>query len=186
MTISIVAPVSPQDAQGFVLSVGLTEEEAQRMGTSLERIAHALQTQLAAMLPAAQSRVAYLPPPGARPSRPAATRRQSEPGLILDLERGSARINGRDISLSQREYELLSALVRAGRQALTRGEIYESVWDQAASGSNERVVDVTVRRLRARLRSYGQVIRTVRGVGYRFDPLPGVRIRRAENLANVG
>lgn len=185
MTISIAAPVSPQDAQGFVLSVGFTEEEAQRLGTSLERIAHALQTQLSAMLPAAQSRVAYLPPPGTRPTRPAATtRRAAEPGLLLDLERGSARINGRDISLSQREYELLTALVGAGRRPLTRGELYEIVWDGAGTAGNERVVDVTVRRLRSRLRSYGQIIRTVRGVGYRFDPLPGVRIRR--ELATAG
>lgn len=101
---------------------------------------------------------------------------------MLDLVRGSARIDGRDISLSQREYGLLAALVNARETPLTRLELHAQVWDDAPPTSSERIVDVTVRRLRTRLGSYGQIIRTVRGVGYRFVSQPGIRIRRTESL----
>ncbi len=189
MTASVT--LSPTPHHGFVISVGLTEEEARRAGTSLERIIHALQVQLAAMLPAAQTRIAYLPakpPAPVRPSRPTALRRLAEPGLLLDLERGQALIDGRDIALSRREYELLVALIGARRTPLTRAELYRRVWDQRSlsATSNERIVDVTVRRLRTRLRDYAPVVRTVRGIGYRFDPLPGVRFRAPRSLSEAG
>ena len=133
--------VSGEDGKpGVMLVVGVNgvfggriAEEARRAGTSLERIIHALQVQLAAMLPAAQTRIAYLPakpPAPVRPSRPTALRRLAEPGLLLDLERGQALIDGRDIALSRREYELLVALIGARRTPLTRAELYRRVWDQ--------------------------------------------------------
>lgn len=181
---SVSAYQPTNSPQGFVISVGLTEEEARRAGTSLERIIHAMQVQLAAMLPAAQTRVALLPaPPTAASGRPKlrALRRPPESGLLLDLARGQARIDGHDISLSQREYELLSVLAAKQGKPLTRGELYRRVWSSdSGAASNERVVDVTVRRLRTRLRGYAQIIRTVRGTGYRFDLQPGVTIREPQ------
>lgn len=177
-----VQPTLPtaQPAHGFVLSVGLTEEQARSVGTSLERITQALEAQLAAMLPVAQTRVSYLRPTGnVRPLRavppPAAVRRAAaEQGLVLDLARERARLDGGDVDLSMREFQLLKALVLARGSALTRDRLCVAVWeDEPVSG---RVVDVTIRRLRSRLADYEHIIRTVRGVGYRFEPQPGVRV----------
>lgn len=169
-------------AHGFVLSVGLTEEQARSAGTSLERIMHAMEAQLAAMLPMARTRVDYLPPPSTRdsnvrrlhPSGPA--QRGATQGLVVDLARERARLDGRDVELSLREFQVLRALIIARGAPLTRDALQAQVWDGEKAPSSGRVVDVTVRRVRSRLGAYAHVIRTVRGVGYRFEPQPGVRV----------
>lgn len=164
---------------GFLLSVNIKEEEARRAGTSLDRIAHALRVQLSAMLPAATTEYTYLVaraanPRGARPRLSATRRPPAEQGLVVDLQRQQARIDGRDASLSQREFELLRALLVAGGAALSRSELIDRVWGSDEAGP--RVVDVTIRRLRSRLSRHGGAVRTVRGIGYRFDAVPGVAV----------
>lgn len=178
-------PSSPRPAtvaaHGFILTVGLTEEQARSAGTSLERIMHALEAQLTAMLPTARTRVNYLPAPSSRGSNvrqlhPVPSAHRGEPGLVLDLSRGRARLDGRDVDLSLREFQVLRALIDARGTALTRDDLQARVWEGETAPSSERVVDVTVRRVRSRLGEYAHVIRTVRGVGYRFEPQPGVRV----------
>lgn len=186
-------PAAP--VHGFVLSVGLTEEQARSAGTSLANIMHALETQLTAMLPTARTQVSYLPTSSSRGTnvrqlRPApsqAHRGAAELGLVLDLSRGRARLDGHDVDLSLREFQLLRALILARGAPLNRDDLQSQAWEGETAPSSERTVDVTVRRVRSRLGDYARIIRTVRGVGYRFDPQPGVRvlIPREERLARA-
>lgn len=173
-------PQASAVSRGFVLSVTLTEEEARRMGTSLPRIAQALQMQLAAMLPAATAEVAPLTSPG-RPTLTLARPAAREEGLVIDLRRLQARVDGVDVHLSEREFDLLAALVTAG-EPLSRDDLFQQVWGgEPASG--ERVVDVTIRRLRTRLGAWSGLIATVRGTGYRVALLPGTSVIAARSTA---
>ncbi|MFT3888442.1 MAG: winged helix-turn-helix domain-containing protein [Arachnia sp.] len=169
--------------RGFVLSVSLTEEEARRAGTSLDKIAQALRFQLSAMLPAASTEFTYLIPAPARgraqSPRSVIHRLPSEKGLVIDLPREQARIDGKDVGLSQREFELLRVLIESAHTPLDRPALFAEVWGEADDDANLRTIDVTVRRLRSRLGSHGATIRTIRGLGYRFDPLPGVTVLAA-------
>lgn len=86
-------------------------------------------------------------------------------GLELDLETCELHIDGRRIELSQREFVLLSHLLRRTPAVCTRQELLASVWGMGFDpGSN--VVDVYVRRLRSKLTI--NRIETVRNVGYRL------------------
>ncbi|HET9673153.1 MAG TPA: response regulator transcription factor [Actinomycetota bacterium] len=87
-------------------------------------------------------------------------------GLRLDLTRRVVEQDGRRVSLSEREFLLLEHLMRQDGAACSRQRLLEAVWGYSFDpGSN--VVDVCVGRLRAKLG--GNVIETVRNVGYRFD-----------------
>ncbi|QXT63207.1 winged helix-turn-helix domain-containing protein [Tessaracoccus palaemonis] len=170
---------TPSHPTGFVLTVTLTEEDARRAGTTLPRVAQALRLQLSALLPAAETQVVPLHP--ARAARRPAPR---EPGLVIDLGRLQARVDGVDLGLSEREFDVLACLVAAGSATLGRQELFDEVWG-GEPPSGERVVDVTVRRLRARLGDWHNVVTTVRGVGYRFVGAPGVRVVQARGAAVV-
>lgn len=85
--------------------------------------------------------------------------------VVLDLERRCVTVNGRDVPFSQREFVLLTHLVRKSGRVCSRDELLASVWGYTyRPGSN--VVDVYVSRVRTRLPR--QVIETVRNVGYSF------------------
>jgi len=87
-------------------------------------------------------------------------------GLTLDLTRRVAEVGGRRVSLSEREFLLLEHLMRQEGEVSSRQRLLADVWDYSFDpGSN--VVDVCVGRLRAKLG--GDVIETVRNVGYRFN-----------------
>jgi two-component system copper resistance phosphate regulon response regulator CusR len=86
--------------------------------------------------------------------------------LTLDLTRRIAEVDGRDIPLSEREFLLLEHLMDQGGAVCSRQRLLAEVWGYSFDpGSN--VVDVCVRRLRAKLG--GDLIETVRNVGYRFN-----------------
>lgn len=86
-------------------------------------------------------------------------------GLELDVESCELHIDGKRIELSQREFVLLSHLLRRTPAVCTRQELLAKVWGlEFDPGSN--VVDVYVRRLRSKLT--GNRIETVRNVGYRL------------------
>jgi DNA-binding response OmpR family regulator len=87
-------------------------------------------------------------------------------GVTLDLTRRVAEAGGRRVTLSEREFLLLEHLMRQEGEVCTRQRLLADVWDYSFDpGSN--VVDVCVGRLRAKLG--GDVIETVRNVGYRFN-----------------
>ena len=98
-------------------------------------------------------------------NRPQETYRFAD--VEIDLVRHRAIRGGQELSLSPREFALLSLLVRRAGQVLTRTIIAEQVWDMNFD-SDTNVVDVAVRRLRQKVDDPfdRKLIQTVRGVGY--------------------
>ncbi len=98
-----------------------------------------------------------------RRTRPPA--RVGDGPLVLDLDRASATLHGRPLTLTRREFELLAFLMRHPGRVFTRGELLDRVWGEEFFGT-ERTVDQHVAQLRALLGA--SVIETVRGRGYRL------------------
>jgi DNA-binding response OmpR family regulator len=91
--------------------------------------------------------------------------------LRVDLRAHTAELAGRRLELSDTEFRLLAFLMQTPGQAHTRRAIVEAVWSPRHF-ITDRAVDVTLRRLRARLGGSEEApgwITAVRGVGYRFD-----------------
>jgi DNA-binding response OmpR family regulator len=94
--------------------------------------------------------------------------------IQLDTAARELVVAGRPIGCARRELAILEYLMHHPRQVLSRRQIEEHVWSyDFESGSN--LVDVYVGRLRRRLAEAGAAdhIATLRGLGYRFDPVPG-------------
>jgi DNA-binding response OmpR family regulator len=85
----------------------------------------------------------------------------------LTLARGAreVRVDGQEIELTQREFDLLEYLVRHAGQVVTRDELLESVWGFLSPGQT-RTVEVHVAQLRKKL-GQPDLIRTIRGLGYK-------------------
>ena len=89
--------------------------------------------------------------------------------LTIDASGYSARLRGRHLDLTYKEFELLKYLVQHPGRVFTRAQLLQEVWGYDYYGGT-RTVDVHVRRLRAKLGpEHEQLIGTVRNVGYRFD-----------------
>jgi DNA-binding response OmpR family regulator len=91
--------------------------------------------------------------------------------LTIDTVRHEVTLLGRTIPLKPREFALLVSLARHPGQVLTRDLLLELAWpvDAIDAIDNNRTVDVHVRRIRTRLGSASSRIKTVFGVGYKFD-----------------
>ena len=87
--------------------------------------------------------------------------------LFVSPRQHLVRVEGQEVSLTNKEFEVLCLLLEHRGMAMTRDTIMDRVWGQTASREN-RTLDVHVRTLRAKLGSVGTLIETVRGVGYRF------------------
>ncbi len=85
----------------------------------------------------------------------------------ITLARGSreVRVDGNEVELTQREFDLLEYLLRHTGQVVTRDELLEGVWGFVLPGQT-RTVEVHVAQLRKKL-GYPELIRTVRGLGYK-------------------
>jgi DNA-binding response OmpR family regulator len=85
----------------------------------------------------------------------------------VTLSRGSREVlaDGREVELTQREFDLLEYLLRHAGQVVTRDELLEAVWGFQSPGQT-RTVEVHVAQLRKKL-GYPELIRTVRGLGYK-------------------
>jgi len=93
-------------------------------------------------------------------------------GLEIDPAAFSVRREGQDLELTATEFRLLLELARRPKQVFTRELLLELVWNYDYLGDS-RLVDVAVQRLRAKVEAdpaNPRLIKTVRGVGYRFDP----------------
>jgi len=88
-------------------------------------------------------------------------------GIRLDEARHRVTVDGYEIVLTGKEFDLLATLMRNQGIVLSRDRILEAVWGYDYSGES-RTVDVHIRTLRAKLGDAGNSIDTVRGVGYRF------------------
>ena len=89
--------------------------------------------------------------------------------LYVCRDKHIARVSGRDVALTNKEFSLLCLLMENSGAALSRDTIMDRVWGSGFDGEN-RTVDVHVRTLRTKLGTAGAYIETVRGVGYRFTP----------------
>lgn len=92
--------------------------------------------------------------------------------LVVDRSAMTVSRGGTPVSLTPTELKLLVELSRRPGQALSRQQLLRLVWDHDYLGDS-RLVDACVQRLRAKVEpvpSDPQLIRTVRGIGYRLDP----------------
>ena len=87
--------------------------------------------------------------------------------LSVDPGRHLTQVNGREIALTQKEFEVLCLLLKHRGQVLSREQLIENVWGYAFTGES-RTVDVHVRTLRQKLGEAGAYIETVRGYGYKI------------------
>ena len=90
-------------------------------------------------------------------------------GIEIDKSAHTVSVEGRDIELSFKEYELLLYFVENKGIALSREKILNKVWNYDYFG-DARTIDTHVKKLRAKLGDKGEYIRTVWGMGYKFDP----------------
>ncbi|KRC51777.1 transcriptional regulator [Leifsonia sp. Root227] len=191
------------EARGFVLYVGIDEAKAAAAGTDLGRIVDALKRLTAEIAPSAETYAAVaLAPEGAGgrdvdvvrlalqdPAAIAKHRHQATPdededrasgGVVVDISRKRLILDNQTAALTYKEFELLQYLVLREGRTIERAELISSLWGSADDEvPNERTIDVHVRRLRSKLGRYEDIVRTVRGVGYRFDRHADVSIRHA-------
>ena len=90
----------------------------------------------------------------------------------MDVERHVVAVDGRQVSLPLKEFELLELLLRNAGRVLTRGQLIDRIWGADYVGDT-KTLDVHVKRLRAKVEPQPSTPRhlvTVRGVGYKFEP----------------
>ena len=90
--------------------------------------------------------------------------------LSIDLKKHVVIVDGKQVTLTLKEFELLGRLVQNANIVLTRDRLLEDIWGYDFDGET-RTVDVHVRTLRQKLGSAGDMIQTVRGVGYRLGEI---------------
>ena len=88
-------------------------------------------------------------------------------GLEVNEEAHVVKVDGREVRLTNKEYELLVFFLKNRNVALTRERILNEVWGYKFYG-DERTVDTHVKMLRQSIDPYGEKIITVRGVGYKL------------------
>ncbi len=87
--------------------------------------------------------------------------------LVLDQKKHEVRVDGTPVTLTLKEFELLELLIRNKNIVLSRDRLLEEVWGYDFDGET-RTIDVHIRTLRQKLKTAGDLIETVRGVGYRM------------------
>ncbi len=102
-------------------------------------------------------------------------------GISIDESSYSAKVHGKPLDLTYKEFQLLHFFATHPSRVFTREQLLSEVWGYDYFGGT-RTVDVHVRRLRAKLGDLEQLIGTVRNVGYRFnvyedDQVPAPRER---------
>jgi DNA-binding winged helix-turn-helix (wHTH) protein len=190
------------EARGFALYVGIDEAKALAAGTDLPQIVEALKQLASSLAPDAETYAAVALAPVGAGGRdvdvvrlalqdPAALAKYrhtppAEPveprgGVVIDISRKRVLIDGETTPLTYKEFELLQFLVLREGRTIDRHEIIGTLWAEGDEEEvpNERTIDVHVRRLRSKLGAYEDIVRTVRGAGYRFDRHADVTIRWA-------
>lgn len=86
--------------------------------------------------------------------------------LYVNPQKHIIRVGGEEINLSFKEYSLLMLLLEAEGNVVTREKLLSSVWD--AFSAESRTLDVHIRKLRVKLKSAGNLIKTIKNIGYRL------------------
>mgnify|MGYP001371883755 CR=1 FL=1 len=180
------------EVRGFALYVGLSDDRIGAQDPELGAIVAQIKQLVARLAPAAETYAAVALAPEGVGGRdidvvrlalgdPAAVARQKQTvesnedraasGVTIDLSRKRVLLDNLPAPLTYREFELLQYFVLREGRTVSREELIESLWADAPAEEipNERTIDVHVRRLRVKLAHYQDVVRTVRGIGYRFD-----------------
>jgi len=187
-------------AKGFALYVGISEQDAQDAGLTLAHIAQALKQTIATLVPAKANQTyaaIALAPEGSTgknlditrlalrepratstPTNTEADEKTAAKGLVVDLTRKRLFVDGANAQLTCKEFELFAFLIEKTGETVSRKQIADISDRCGESTPNARTIDVHVRRLRAKIAGYEDVIRTSRGVGYRFDRHPDVLVQQ--------
>ena len=188
------------EARGFALYVGVDEALAQAAGTSLAELVSELRKKVTELVPAAHDEtyaaVALAPKniggknvdivrtalrdPRALDklvSKNQDDEAAANKGILIDFSRKKVFANGENAELTYKEFELLSYLINHEGVTVSRDELIELVWaGDESNAPSDRTIDVHIRRLRSKIAGYEDIIRTVRGGGYRFDKHPDVHV----------
>lgn len=89
-------------------------------------------------------------------------------GILLDKIAHQVKIDGEEIDLSFKEFELLSYFIQNKGVALSREKILNNVWDYDYFG-DARTIDTHVKKLRSKMGDKGKYIKTIWGLGYKFE-----------------
>ena len=181
------------EARGFALYVGLDEASASAAGTSLTEVVNELRAKLAELAPGTDTYAAVALSPKGIGGRNIDVVRAAlrdpritdidEPeedemtGILVDVPRRKVFADGVSANLTFKEFELLTYLIDHQGETISRRELVDLIWDdEDDTAVNERTIDVHIRRLRSKIAGYEDIIRTVRGGGYRFDKHPDVTV----------
>ena len=187
------------EARGFALDVGVDETTAAAAGISLSELVTALRKTVSELVPNAASEtyaaVALAPKGiGGKPidvvrtalrdpralgkltlAKDAHDPLETTKGIVIDPSRKKVFADGENADLTYKEFELLQYLIEHEGSTISRREIIDVIWNEGEGEiPNDRTIDVHIRRLRAKIAGYEDIIRTVRGGGYRFDKHPEV------------
>ena len=196
---SLIAVPAETEARGFALYLGIDEATAQANGTSLTEIASALKRTFAELVPSAANQTyaaVALAPKGAggrsldvvrtalRDPRAIDQLREPEselPAITVDLRRKRVYKNGINAEVTNKEFLLLTYLIENEGQVISRAQLVAATKDgyennEQNEAVTERTIDVHVRRLRAKISGYEDIIRAVRGQGYLFEQHPDVLV----------
>ena len=89
-------------------------------------------------------------------------------GIVIDPEGRTVTVDGKQLEMSLREYELLKYLVDNEGIALSRDKILNNVWNYDYYGDS-RTIDSHIKKIRHKLGKRGKYIETIRGIGYKFE-----------------
>lgn len=91
--------------------------------------------------------------------------------VTLDIDRHTVAVDGSEINMPLKEFELLEVLMRNAGRVLTRGQLIDRVWGSDYFGDT-KTLDVHIKRIRSRIERHPSdpvMLVTVRGLGYRFE-----------------
>ena len=89
-------------------------------------------------------------------------------GIVINPEGRTVKVDDKPVELSLREYELLKYLVDNENIALSRDKILNNVWNYDYYGDS-RTIDSHIKKIRHKLGKKGKYIKTIRGIGYKFE-----------------
>ena len=89
-------------------------------------------------------------------------------GIVIDPEGRTVTVDGKQLEMSLREYELLKYLVDNEGIALSRDKILNNVWNYDYYGDS-RTIDSHIKKIRHKIGKKGKYIQTIRGIGYKFE-----------------